>query len=91
MTKRAKRKTKIKNKFVILRLRLFENHAAVAKIISLFVEKTDFFLWNVYFLVERRCSVAQKGFCKKKRFSGELHNIFFMENLCGKGFLDVKD
>ena len=44
MTKRAKRKTTIKNKFVILRLRLFENHAVVAKIISLFVEKIDFFL-----------------------------------------------
>ena len=86
MTKRAKRKTKIKNKFAILRLRLLENHAVVAKIISLFVEKTDFFLWNVYFLVERRCSVAQKGFCKKKRFSGELHNIFSWKTFVEKEF-----
>ena len=35
-----------------------------AKIIPLFVEKTDFFLWNMCFLVERKC--CSKSFLQKE-------------------------
>ena len=46
----------------------------VAKIISLFVEKTDFFLWNIYFLVERKCYT--KNFLQKEMIFGRA--IFFV-------------
>ena len=46
----------------------------VAKIISLFVEKTDFFLWNICFLVERKCYT--KNFLQKEMIFGRA--IFFV-------------
>ena len=50
---------------------------------TLFVEKVEFFFWNMYFLVEGRC--CKKGFLQKE------NAYFFLENLCGKGLLHFKD
>ena len=59
--KTAKRKTKI-SKVCNLKLRLFENHTVVAKVISLFVEKK--LPLEYLFLIERSCWT--KGFLQKE-------------------------
>ena len=81
--KRTKRKKRFQ-KFVILWLRLLENHTIVAKIISLFVEKK--LPLEYLFLSERSCWTK----AKRNDFR-ESYISCFMENLSRKGFLKVKD
>ena len=74
-------------KFVILQLRLFENHTVVAKVLSLFVEKKlplEYLFLSWKKLLDERLSA-------KRNYFRESCSSCFMENLCRKGFLNVKD
>ena len=50
-----------------------------------FVENTDFFFCNMYFLVERR--YCTKSFLQKENDFRESYVYFFMENFCERGLL----
>ena len=71
MTKlwKSKNDARRQNKFVILRLRLFEN----TKIITFFVEKTDFTL------ISGICISWSKGFLQKENGFRESYVYFFHE------------